>query len=65
MHGNMVFSRDSIFPTPQQSGCLLACSVDVNKHKGNLCYVTTSTIVRNLTKIRHKLRKQLIRRTLN
>ena len=23
MHGNMVFSRDSIFPTPQQSGCLL------------------------------------------
>ena len=28
MHGNMVFSRDSIFPTPQQSGCSLACSVD-------------------------------------
>ena len=28
MHGNMVFSRDSIFPTPQQSGCLLACSVE-------------------------------------
>ena len=28
MHGNMVFSRDSIFPTPQQSGCLLACSVN-------------------------------------
>ena len=27
MHGNMVFSRDSIFPTPQQSGCLLVCSV--------------------------------------
>ena len=28
MHGNMVFSRDSIFPTPQQSGCLHGCSVD-------------------------------------
>ena len=27
MHGNMVFSRDSIFPTPQQSGCLCVCSV--------------------------------------
>ena len=27
IHGNMVFSRDSIFPTPQQSGCLLVCSV--------------------------------------
>ena len=26
MHGNMVFSRESIFPTPQQSGCLHACS---------------------------------------
>ena len=26
MHGNMVFSRDSIFPTPQQSGCLCVCS---------------------------------------
>ena len=23
MYGNIVFSRDSIFPTPQQSGCLL------------------------------------------
>ena len=23
MHGNMVFSRDSILPTPQRSGCLL------------------------------------------
>ena len=29
MHGNMVFSRDSIFPTPQQSGCLCVCSVKV------------------------------------
>ena len=29
MHGNMVFSRDSIFPTPQQSGCLCVCSVDM------------------------------------
>ena len=28
MHGNMVFSRDSIFPTPQQSGCLCVCSVN-------------------------------------
>ena len=28
MHGNMVFSRDSTFPTPQQSGCLLECSVN-------------------------------------
>ena len=28
MHGNMVFSRDSIFPTPQQSGCLCVCSVE-------------------------------------
>ena len=27
MHGNMVFSRDYIFPTPQQSGCLFVCSV--------------------------------------
>ena len=27
MLGNMVFSRDYSFPTPQQSGCLLACSV--------------------------------------
>ena len=27
MHGNMMFSRDSIFPTPQQSGCLFVCSV--------------------------------------
>ena len=27
MHGNMVFSRDSIFPTPQQSGCLCVCTV--------------------------------------
>ena len=27
MHGNMLFSRDSIFPTPQQSGCLRVCSV--------------------------------------
>ena len=27
MHGSMVFSRDSIFPTPQQSGCLYVCSV--------------------------------------
>ena len=26
MHGNMVFSWDSIFPTPQQSWCLLECS---------------------------------------
>ena len=25
MHGNMVFSRESIFPTPQQSGCLCVC----------------------------------------
>ena len=31
MHGNMVFSRDSIFPTPQQSGCLLECSVNVRE----------------------------------
>ena len=30
MHGNMVFSRDSIFPTPQQSGCLCVCSVNWN-----------------------------------
>ena len=27
MHGNMVFSRESIFPTPQQSGCLCVCIV--------------------------------------
>ena len=27
MHGNMVFSRDSIFPTTQQSGCLCVCRV--------------------------------------
>ena len=27
MHGNMVFSRDSIFPTPQQGGCIPVCSV--------------------------------------
>ena len=26
MHGNTVFSTDSILPTPQQSGCLLACN---------------------------------------
>ena len=33
VHGNMVFSRDSIFPTPQQSGCLLGCSVDcISRH---------------------------------
>ena len=31
MHGNMVFSRDSIFPTPQQSGCLCVCSVNKNE----------------------------------
>ena len=29
MHGNMVFSRESIFHTPQQSGCLCVCIVDV------------------------------------
>ena len=28
MHGNMVFSRDSIFPTPQQGGCLCVCIVN-------------------------------------
>ena len=28
MHGNMVFSRESIFPTPQQSGCLCVCIVN-------------------------------------
>ena len=32
MHGNMVFSRDSIFPNPQQSGCLLACSDDIYEY---------------------------------
>ena len=26
MHGNMVFSRDYIFPTPQKSRCLLGCN---------------------------------------
>ena len=30
MHGNMVFSRDSIFSTPQQSGCLCVCSDNKN-----------------------------------
>ena len=28
MHENMVFSRDYIFSTPQQCGCLLACNVN-------------------------------------
>ena len=31
MHGNMVFSRESIFPTPQQSGCLCVCIVHPRK----------------------------------
>ena len=37
MHGNMVFSRDSIFPTPQQSGCLFVCSVFVSVHNIMFC----------------------------
>ena len=32
MHGNMVFSRESIFPTPQQSGCLCVCIVKPLSH---------------------------------
>ena len=35
MHGNMVFFRDSIIPTPQQGGCLCVCSV-----REYMCMVT-------------------------
>ena len=33
MHGNMVFSRESIFPTPQQSGCLCVCIVNLKCYR--------------------------------
>ena len=43
MHGNMVFSRESIFPTPQQSGCLCVCIVDLKiscfGHFVSMCFV--------------------------
>ena len=41
MHGNMVFSRDSISPTPQQSGCLLVCSV-ITRSRDDYGNITSS-----------------------
>ena len=38
MHGNMVFSRESIFPTPQQSGCLCVCIVKPHYYFMYHCY---------------------------
>ena len=49
MHENMVFSRDSIFPTPQQSRCLCECSVeDINHAIYTVCAHVQAT--RNLSR---------------
>ena len=44
MHGNMVFSSYYIFPTPQQSGCLLGCSAKSDSYHNSAIQLVSSII---------------------
>ena len=73
MHGNMVFSRDFIFPTPQQSGCLCVyvyafisvwaykLSVNGNVIQSALSYLSKSYLVIICSNAHEKLTKIEIR----